>query len=96
MHISVRQTALFVLLAGIASNANAHVPHDIIYSLDVSPDFHEDGLVFASSTQFGEAHLVSTNYGETFSESHCGMDRGLSPRPMGLIGASARKARSVL
>ena len=34
-------------------NARAHVPHDIIYSLDVSPTFSQDGLVFASSTQFG-------------------------------------------
>jgi photosystem II stability/assembly factor-like uncharacterized protein len=54
-----------------------HVPHDIIYSLDVSPTFSEDGLVFSSSTQFGEAHLMSSNYGETFSESHAGMQRTL-------------------
>ena len=58
-------------------NAYAHVPHDIIYSLDLSPTFSEDGLVFASSTQFGEAHLMSSNYGETFSESHAGMQRTL-------------------
>lgn len=58
-------------------NARAHVPHDIIYSLDVSPTFSEDGLLFASSTQFGEAHLMSSNYGETFSESHAGMRRTL-------------------
>lgn len=57
--------------------AHAHVPHDIIYSLDVSPTFSEDGQVFASSTQFGEGHLVSSNYGETFSESHAGMQRTL-------------------
>ena len=56
---------------------HAHVPHDIIYSLDVSPTFSADGQVFASSTQFGEGHLVSSNYGETFSESHAGMQRTL-------------------
>ncbi len=77
MQLSPKQAAFFLFLACAASNAHAHVPHDIIYSLDVSPNFHEDGLVFASSTQFGEAHLVSTNHGETFSESHCGMDRTL-------------------
>lgn len=58
-------------------NAGGHVPHDIIYSLDVSPTFSQDGLVFASSTQFGEAHLMSSNFGETFSESHAGMQRTL-------------------
>jgi photosystem II stability/assembly factor-like uncharacterized protein len=57
--------------------ASAHVPHDIIYSLDVSPTFSEDGLVFASSTQFGEGHLMSANYGETFSETHAGMEQSL-------------------
>ncbi|TWU33248.1 WD40/YVTN/BNR-like repeat-containing protein [Novipirellula artificiosorum] len=77
MQLTIRQTALCIFLACMASIAHAHVPHDIIYSLDVSPNFHEDGLVFASSTQFGEAHLVSTNFGETFSESHAGMDRTL-------------------
>lgn len=70
-------TALCVLLACSTHSVRAHVPHDIIYSLDVSPNFHEDGLVFASSTQFGEAHLISTNFGETFSESHAGMNRTL-------------------
>ncbi len=59
------------------ATVRAHVPHDIIYSLDVSPTFSEDGLVFASSTQFGEAHLMSSNYGETFSKSHAGMQRTL-------------------
>jgi photosystem II stability/assembly factor-like uncharacterized protein len=58
-------------------NARAHVPHDIIYSLDVSPTFADDGLVFSSSTQFGAAHLRSSKYGETFSESHAGMHRTL-------------------
>lgn len=58
-------------------NARGHVPHDIIYSLDVSPTFASDGLVFSSSTQFGAAHLRSSNYGETFSESHAGMQRTL-------------------
>lgn len=58
-------------------NVRAHVPHDIIYSLDVSPMFANDGLVFSSSTQFGAAHLRSSNYGETFSESHAGMHRTL-------------------
>lgn len=65
---------VIALLSGIA---HSHVPHDIIYSLDVSPTFSTDGLVFASSTQFGEAHLMSSNYGETFSESHAGMERTL-------------------
>lgn len=77
MRFSTRHTALCIFLVSMASSANAHVPHDIIYSLDVSPNFHKDGLVFASSTQFGEAHLLSTNFGETFSESHAGMDRTL-------------------
>ncbi|MFK7821539.1 MAG: hypothetical protein AB8G99_22685, partial [Planctomycetaceae bacterium] len=65
-----------ILLLSIG-NARAHVPHDIIYSLDVSPTFSSDGLVFSSSTQFGAAHLRSSNYGETFSESHAGMQRTL-------------------
>jgi hypothetical protein len=43
----------------------------------VSPTFSDDGLVLASSTQFGEGHLISTNYGETFSETHAGMRRTL-------------------
>lgn len=65
---------LTFLAAGIC---RAHVPHDIIYSLDVSPTFRQDGLVFASSTQFGEGHLMSSTFGETFSESHAGMQRTL-------------------
>ena len=77
MHLSPKWIVPFLLVLCIAGRLNAHVPHDIIYSLDVSPNLHEDGLVLASSTQFGEAHLVSTNYLETFSESHCGMDRTL-------------------
>ena len=60
-----------------AATCHAHVPHDIIYSLDISPTFHQDGLVFASSTQFGEGHLMSSTFGETFSESHAGMQRTL-------------------
>jgi|APSaa5957512622_1039677.scaffolds.fasta_scaffold00844_5 photosystem II stability/assembly factor-like uncharacterized protein len=58
-------------------SAYAHVPHDIIYSLGVSPNYQEDGLVFSSSTQFGESHLMSSNGGETFEESHVGMNRAL-------------------
>ena len=66
-----------LLTVFLAGTSLAHVPHDIIYSLDVSPTFHQDGLVFASSTQFGEGHLMSSTFGETFSESHAGMQRTL-------------------
>ena len=66
-----------ILPVFIAGTCQAHVPHDIIYSLDISPTFHQDGLVFASSTQFGEGHLMSSTFGETFSESHAGMQRTL-------------------
>ena len=66
--------ALILSLTGLAS---AHVPHDIIYSVGVSPDYANDGLVFSSSTQFGESHLVSHNQGESFSESNTGMTRAL-------------------
>ncbi|TWT81496.1 Ycf48-like protein [Planctomycetes bacterium CA13] len=55
----------------------AHVPHDIIYSLDPSPDYAETGMVLASSTQFGEAHLISHSHGELFQETHAGMGRVL-------------------
>lgn len=73
-----RSIAVLSLLAFLpVATTWAHVPHDIIYSLDVSPTFSEDGQVFASSTQFGEGHLTSSNYGETFSESHAGMQRTL-------------------
>lgn len=68
-------TAALLLLAPLS--LKAHVPHDIIYSLGVSPDYAEDGLVFSSSTQFGESHLVSHNHGETFAESNTGMTRAL-------------------
>ncbi|TWU66680.1 Ycf48-like protein [Crateriforma conspicua] len=74
-----RCLATFVAFAAhfLAVTCQAHVPHDIIYSLDVSPTFQNDGLVFASSTQFGEAHLMSSTFGETFSESHAGMQQTL-------------------
>lgn len=68
---------ILVCLFATAGTLLAHVPHDIIYSLGVSPDYANDGLVFSSSTQFGEAHLVSHNRGETFAESHAGMRRTL-------------------
>jgi photosystem II stability/assembly factor-like uncharacterized protein len=71
-----RSFTLIALSLGLIA-ARAHVPHDIIYSLGVSPDYANDGLVFSSSMQFGEAHLVSHNRGETFSESHAGMRRTL-------------------
>jgi photosystem II stability/assembly factor-like uncharacterized protein len=67
----------FAILLSCVATVRAHVPHDIIYSLDVSPTFSEDGLVLASSTQFGEGHLISSNYGETFSETHAGMKQTL-------------------
>lgn len=65
------------LVFSLAPSLFAHVPHDIIDSLGVSPDYAEDGLVFSSSTQFGESHLVSHNHGETFAESNTGMTRTL-------------------
>ena len=71
-----RSFTLIALSLGLIA-ARAHVPHDIIYSLGVSPDYANDGLVFSSSMQFGEAHLVSHNRGESFSESHAGMRRTL-------------------
>ena len=78
MHVSIKLCVLSLLVVLVpASRLDAHVPHDIIYSLDVSPTFSEDGLILASSTQFGEGHLISTNYGETFSETHAGMRQSL-------------------
>lgn len=74
-HFVVASLAILPLF--LTGTCQAHVPHDIIYSLDISPTFHQDGLVFASSTQFGEGHLVSSTFGETFSESHAGMQRTL-------------------
>ena len=68
---------IFLCAATFLRQANAHVPHDIIYSLGVSPDYAADGLIFSSSTQFGESHLVSHNRGETFAESNTGMLRAL-------------------
>lgn len=74
-----KRLALLILLCAAAflREASAHVPHDIIYSFGVSPDYAEDGLIFSSSTQFGESHLVSHNRGETFAESNTGMLRTL-------------------
>ncbi len=66
-----------LLFSALSGNLHAHVPHDIIYSLDPSPDYAETGMVLASSTQFGEAHLISHTYGELFRETHAGMDRVL-------------------
>ena len=54
----------FVLL--FHGSSRAHVPHDIIDSLDVSPTFSEDGLVFASSTQFGEGVFRSQDAGQSW------------------------------
>lgn len=68
---------LFIAVLATGSPSFAHVPHDIIYSLDLSPTFADDGIVLSSSTQFGEGHLISTTYGETFVESHAGMSRTL-------------------
>ena len=73
--VSFRPVAALLLF--LVGSLSAHVPHDIIYSVGVSPDYANDGLVFSSSTQFGESHLVSHNHGETFSESNTGMTRAL-------------------
>lgn len=73
MKRSLKIQTLLSCCMGVAFGVSAHVPHDIIYSLDASPDFAESGMILASSTQFGEGHLVSHNFGETFAESHRGM-----------------------
>lgn len=70
-------TAVASIVLSLPQLSSGHVPHDIIYSLGVSPDYAEDGLVFSSSTQFGESHLVSHNRGETFAESNTGMTRAI-------------------
>ncbi len=44
LRISVVCSAIVLLSFG---NAHAHVLHEIIYSLDVSPTFSREGLVFA-------------------------------------------------
>ena len=77
MNQSPRKLSLMAAALVATCSAYAHVPHDIIYSLGVSPNYQEDGLVFSSSTQFGESHLMSSNGGETFEESHVGMNRAL-------------------
>ncbi|MDZ8119100.1 VPS10 domain-containing protein [Pontiella agarivorans] len=75
-----RSLKTIVLAMTVAGGALGHVPHDIIYSLDPSPDFAETGMILASSTQFGECHMVSHNHGATFSESH----RGIQERSLAL------------
>lgn len=77
MQRTIIVSVLSVAFWASSSLSFAHVPHDIIYSLDLSPNFADDGIVLSSSTQFGEGHLISTTYGETFVESHAGMSRTL-------------------
>ncbi len=43
-------------------------------ALGISPEYETDGLVIASADQFGVGVLRSTDHGETFCESHGGLE----------------------
>lgn len=65
---------LVIISLSMAGALHGHVPHDIIRALGVSPEYETDGLVLASADQFGVGILRSTDHGETFSESHGGLE----------------------
>lgn len=58
------KSRLLIVVILINLTVYAHVSHHINYVLSLSPNYAEVGLVFVSSTQFGEAHLISTNYSD--------------------------------